>query len=117
MQRTAALFIVLFAMLWHTSALSRVGSTTNALTDLQHAALHWLDMSHHHHDDGAYHLDDSKESVQHALNDYPGATVALIVAALHSFAPRVSVAPGGRHEASSPDPALEGPLRPPRLRA
>ena len=117
MRSSLVLLALLFAMLWQSVALARVGSTVNVLADLEHAALHWQEEGHHHHDDGSYHLDDSNESAQHVLADHAGATVALMAAASHELAPLASAAPGGLHERLVPDPALDGLLRPPRSRA
>ena len=117
MRRCVVLFLTLFAMLWQTLAVARVGSTVNALIDIEHTALHWQQEGHHHHEDGSYHLDDSNESVQHLISDQVSATVALLVSSSHDFALQGSAAPGDQHEASVPEPALEGLLRPPRSRS
>ncbi|MBL8343857.1 MAG: hypothetical protein JNN03_00290 [Rubrivivax sp.] len=114
MRRSAVLLVMLFAMLWQTVAMARGGTTANALADLQHAALHWQEEGHHHHEDGSYHLDESKESAQHLLSDHVSAATALMFAASHGFPPLGSAAPGGLHEARVPDPTLDGLLRPPR---
>lgn len=117
MRRSAILLVMLFAMLWQSVAMARIGSTVNALADLAHATLHWQAEAHHHHDDGSYHLDDSKESVQHVVIDHLNASLALAAASLHDFPPLGSAAPDGLRERPVPDPALDGLLRPPRLRA
>ncbi|MDO9093869.1 MAG: hypothetical protein Q7U99_14680 [Rubrivivax sp.] len=108
---------MLLALFWQSVALARPGSTVNALADMAHAALHWQEEGHHHHEDGSYHLDDSNESVQHVLSDHLSATVALLATASHALPSLGSAAPGGLHRAPVPDPALEGLLRPPRLRS
>lgn len=105
---------MLFAMLWQSVALARVGSTVNALADLEHVALHWQQAGHHHHDDGSYHLDDSSASVQHVLSDHVSATAVLLVSSSYDVPHLASSAPGGPHTSLVPDPALEGLLRPPR---
>jgi hypothetical protein len=117
MRRTAVLVVMLFAMLWQSVALARVGSTVNVLADIAHTALHWQEEGHHHHEDGSYHLDDSSESVQHVLSDNVSATVALLVAAPQDPPHPGSAVPAGLHQAPVPDPSLEGPLRPPRSRS
>ncbi len=117
MCRFFVLLALLFAMLWQSVALARVGSTVNALADMQHTALHWQEKGHHHHEDGSYHLDDSNESVQHVLSDHVSATVALFVTSSHDFPRLGSAAPDGLRQASVPGPALEGLLRPPRSRS
>jgi hypothetical protein len=117
MRRSTVLFVMLFAMLWQSVAFARAGSTANALADLGHAALHWQEEGHHHHEDGSYHLDESKESAQHVLSDHVSAAAALMVPASHDFPPLGSAAPGGLHERLVPDPMLDGLLRPPRSRS
>lgn len=117
MRRSAVLLAVLFAMLWQSVALARVGSTVNVLADLEHTALHWQGEGHHHHEDGSYHLDDSNDSAQHVLVDHLCASVALMVTASHEFSSQGSAAPGGLRETRVPDPTLDGLLRPPRSRS
>lgn len=108
---------MLMAILWQSVAMARVGSTVNAMADLTHASLHWQGEAHHHHDDGSYQLDDSKESVVHVMTDHLNASLAL-AASLHDFPPFLgSAAPDGLHAQRLPNPSLDGPLRPPRRRA
>lgn len=117
MRRTSVLLVLLFAMLWQTVALARAGSTVNALVDLEHTALHWQEVGHHHQEDGSYRLDDSPESVQHVITDHVSASAALLVSMSHDFPRAGSAVPGGRQKASMPDPDPEGLLRPPRSRS
>ena len=118
MHRSVVLVAMIFAMLWQSVALARVGSTVNVLTDLEHAALHWQGEGHHHHDDGSYHPDDSKESAQHVVTDHVSASLAMAMAspASHHFPALGSAAFSGVHPTAAPDPALDGLLRPPRAR-
>ena len=117
MRRSAILLVMLFAMLWQSVAMARIGSTVNPLADLEHATLHWQGVAHHHHEDGSYHQDDSKESVQHVVTDHLNASLALTAASWHDFTPLGSVAPDGLRERLVPNPPLDGLLRPPRFRA
>ena len=117
MRRFAILFTVLFAMLWQSVALGRVGSAVNGLADLGHATLHWQDKSHHHHEDGSLHLDDSNASVQHLLCDHVSATAVVVATVVHTFATLASDAPGGLRQVAVPAPTLDGLFRPPRHRA
>ncbi len=117
MRRSAILLVMLFAILWQSVAMARIGSTVNALADLEHATLHWQEEAHHHHEDGSYHQDDSKESVQHVVTDHLNASLALAAASSHDFPYLGSAAPDGLHEQPVPNPSLDGLLRPPRLRA
>lgn len=116
MRRTPVIVALLFAMLWQSVALARMGSTVNAFADVAHTALHWQETAHHHHEDGSYHPDDSKESAQHLVCDHVCATIALPVAASHHFPLMASAAPEGLHAIPVPGPTLDGLLRPPRLR-
>lgn len=108
---------MLFAMLWQSVGLARVGSTVNALGDLEHAALHWQEEGHHHHEDGSYHQDDSNDSARHLLSDHVTVTTALLVTGSHDFPSLGSTAPGGVHATPAPNPTLDGLLRPPRSRS
>ena len=117
MRRSAILLVMLFALLWQSVAMARIGSTVNALADPAHATLHWQGEAHHHHENGSYHQDDSKESVQHVVTDHLNASLALAAASSHDFPPLGSAAPDDLRERPVPDPALDGLLRPPRLRA
>ena len=116
MRRSSVVLVMLFAMLWQSVALARAGSTVNALADMGHAALHWQEEGHHHHEDGSYHLDDSPESVQHVISDHVCAFAALLVSASRDFPPLASAAPGALHKAPLPDPAPQGLLPAPRSR-
>ena len=103
----------MFARLWQTVALPPIGSTVNLLADLQHAAQH----SHHQHEDGSYHLDESNESAQHLAAVHLNATLAIAAMSLPQFSAAGSGASGGVREARAPNPTLDGLLRPPRLRS
>lgn len=108
---------MLFAMLWQSVAMARVGATAHAVADLEHAALHWQEEGHHHHADGSYHLDDSTESVQHVLSDHVSAAAALVASSSQGFPPLGSAALGGLHDTLVPNPTLDGLFRPPRSRS
>ena len=115
MRRSAVVLLILFAMLWQSVAMARIGSTVNVLADLQHAALHLQEESHHHHDDGSYHLDESPDAAQHLLSDQLNATTALLSTAPHLlFMPTGSAATSSLHATRVPNPVLEGLFRPPR---
>ena len=117
MHRCAILLVLLFAMLWQSVAMARPGSTVNALADLAHAVLHWQGESHHHHEDGSYHLDDSNESKQHGVSDHLNASMALAATSSHGFPPLGSAVPPDLHRTPVATPALDGLFRPPRSRA
>lgn len=114
MRQHTVIFAMLFALLWQSVALARVGSTVAPLADREHASLHWQEEGHHHHEDGRYHLDDSNESAQHLLTDHLSTSAELMAAASQDFLLLGSVAPGDLYEAPVPNPASDGLLRPPR---
>jgi hypothetical protein len=117
MNRFLVVFVMLAAMLWQSSAMARPGSTVNVLADLEHAALHWQEEGHHHHEDGSFHLDDSQASKLHVLADHLTTATVLLAAVSHQFPPVSSSRPDGLYDTRVPDPFLDGLLRPPRLRA
>lgn len=117
MRRTAIVLTMLFAMLWQTVALARIGSPVNAIADLAHAALHWQDTGHHHHDDESYQVDDSSESTLHVVADHAGASLALETAPPRGVASAGAAAPCSTQQLAVPSPMLDGLLRPPRPHA
>jgi hypothetical protein len=117
MPRLAVLVVLLLAMFWQSAAMARIGSSVNVLADPEHAALHWNLESHHHHDDGTYHLGDSAGSSQHVLIDPVSATAALLMAGAPAFQALGSLPPVVEHPAPRPDLALGGLFRPPRPHA
>lgn len=117
MRRTAILIVTLFAMLWQTVALGRVGSSVNVFSDLAHAALHWSETSHHHGDDGHLHFDQSHESSQHIHIDPVSSTVALLLPTFPLVLPAPRNAVPDTADLLMPPPDLAGLLRPPRSRA
>ena len=117
MRRPVVLLVMLFAMLWQSVALARIGSSVNALADLEHTALHLQQEAHHHHEDGSYHLDESYESTQHLLTDHLSMTVELLISSCRLFLPLGSTPPGVLHHTTVASPVLDGLLRPPRARS
>jgi hypothetical protein len=107
--------LVLVSMLWQSLATAQVGSTLPTPSEMMHSVLHWQAESHHHHEDGSWHADDSAESSQHVLCDHLSSPAALPHSALqaHLLDARSSVHP--RVLSGLPAPHLKGPLRPPRL--
>jgi hypothetical protein len=114
MRRFHILAFMLFAMLWQSVAMARIGSTVNAMVDPAHAAMHWHEEAHHHNGDGSYHLDDSNESAQHVVIDHTNSSVALEDFSSPHFPPPERTMPKDRPLAPTPDPDPDGLLRPPR---
>lgn len=123
MPRAAVLVVLMLSMLWQSIALARIGSSVNVLADAAHAALHWHETAHHHHDDGSYHLVDAAapgeaaDAAQHVLTDPVGASTALLMASMPGFPAAGSLRPLMGPPGAWPEHALDGLLRPPRPHA
>jgi hypothetical protein len=116
-RRSVTVLVVLLAVLWQSVSLARAGLTVDALGDLKHAMLHWHGTAHHHHGDGSFHLDDSRESLEHVVTDLLGVPLlATTVPTQHGVLSMASVAPGPRSEPPVPQRPPDGLLRPPRPR-
>jgi hypothetical protein len=109
-----AKIFVLIALLWQSMAMSYADLTTS---DVRHAVLHWEAEVHHHHEDGTYHLDESKESAQHSAADHPSVSLAIA----SSFNPRLfgyePTALETKYRLVVPSPALDRLFKPPRPRS
>lgn len=94
--------------------------SAHAMPDIEaavHAASHGS-MSHHHEDDGSTHFDSSDESTQHMQADHcNGCVGALPGSAYLAGSPLHRVTAERARSDPPPEPFLEGPHRPPRLRA
>jgi len=117
MRSIPVILILLFSMLWQSVAMARMGSTVNVLVDVQHAALHWQEEGHHHHEDGSYQLDDSTASAQHLAVEQLSASMEMTAPSSLDFPPMGPAAPDSRLKAPVSNPTLDGLLRPPRSRA
>ncbi|WP_296560215.1 hypothetical protein [Pigmentiphaga sp.] len=118
MRRLVAIFL-LFFISCQTFATAAQGMTFGHADaeEQAHTLLHWEGAAHHHDDHGAYHQDDSEESVQHILADAGLNATALLQAAFPLFAAERMPSPAEAPEAAGPPPYLGGLIRPPRLTA
>lgn len=114
MCRVAVVLTVLVAIVWQAFALARLTTAPGAADDMAHALLHWHDISHHHHDDGDYHVDDSAESLAHVVADHLTVSAALPADAAAGIVPRAGCERTPLAARYVPDPFLDGLLRPPR---
>jgi hypothetical protein len=115
----AIIFVVLLALLWQTAATARVHAAGMQSTGahLAHAALHGGIDSHHHHDDGTTHENDSNESAQHTAADHASVSAAIVSSFVQGFSVvEMCVAPC-LSAADIPNPHVGLPFRPPRPRA
>lgn len=113
MLRSLALVALLACLLWQSFAFVHAGVTPQVGGDAEHSALHWADEPHHHHH-GEVQVDDSAESVAHAMSDHGCCAAALPP----SLAPMVDIRPDDAlptaAQGPTPTPFVDGWLRPPR---
>jgi hypothetical protein len=117
MCRRLSIACLLFALLCQALAVAGPAGSLARGQDAGHAALHWLEESHHHHDDGTWHLDDSDESAWHLVADHGYLAAAMLPDVSLPLPSLVAVAPRVHEVRASSPPFLAGPLRPPRLTA
>lgn len=113
MRRRLSLTLLLVSLVWQGIAMAS-WVTLDAARRAEHALVHWLASSHHHHEDGAIHLDDSNESVAHTHADHGYSSTFLLAGNPFPIAVHRPIAPATSHAVTAPKPFLEGPLRPPR---
>ncbi len=111
-------FLLMLCICWQSLAHAGAGVLMAEGADMVHAALHFEGKAHHHDGhDGAFHLDESSDSTQHAMDDACGfapallADLALPLPAIRPAAPVESLA------GEPPLPFLRGLERPPKPRA
>ncbi len=105
--------LLLLVMVFQAVTITLFSSSRNNLVDLTHAAMHWQQEGHHHHDSGDYHVEDSDESTHHLMADHTG-TPAVPTATNLRFFRQDSDDHAVLPARASPHPYLEGLLRPPR---
>ena len=114
MRRRISLMLLLISLVWQgiaTADCVALGAAGRA----EHDVLHWQNSSHHHHADGATHLDDSNESIQHTHADHGLGWAFLLAGAPAPMTVQRPPAPAASTSLAAPQPFLEGPLRPPRF--
>jgi hypothetical protein len=84
-----------------------------AADEIGHAFAHVQEPSHHHHDDGLMHVDETQESTFH-VHVGDGASVALVSSAVVRLPAPAPQGPPQQVRLSLPAPLLDGLLRPPR---
>ena len=112
MSRLDIVLVVIVALLWPPASLAH--TAFEAQDEVAHSVLHWQGESHHHHEDGSFHVDASSESVAHLAADQLTSAPALPVSdcVVSGFA--VSKAPLSAVDSPPADPFVAGLLRPPR---
>lgn len=83
-------------------------------SELTHVTLHWQAEAHHHAADGAIHVDDSQDSMQHVMTDCTHHNMAVIASAALAFIEPPSQGIAEASYSLLPPPVLDGLRRPPR---
>jgi hypothetical protein len=89
----------------------------HAAGGLAHDLMHWDKQSHHHHEDGTLHQEDSDEGFRHLQQDTFLSLMGLPSCVAISLIPATPWAPPVFDSSRVPAPVLDGPRRPPRLTA
>lgn len=114
MRHRLCLTLLLVCLVWQGIAMAS-WVTLDAASQAEHALVHWQASSHHHHEDGATHLDDSNESVAHTHADHGYSSTFLLAGEPFPTTVHRPIAPATSNSVTAPKPFLEGPLRPPRF--
>jgi hypothetical protein len=116
MRRFGLLFLLL-SLFWQSVVFAGSLWVPERMEDRAHAALHWEQEAHHHHDDGSYHVEDSSEALAHVQFDGALQLTALLGGTLCPPALPTGSAPADTCELHLPAPPPDGLRRPPRLQA
>jgi hypothetical protein len=117
MRRPVVLFLLLISLVWQSLSFAGQLSPLGPAQDWDHVLLHWQDAAHHHHEDGSFHQEDSRDAAIHIALDGALHAGAMIAAGFPPATPAARPLPAGIEQAAAPAPLIEGPRRPPRLPA
>ncbi len=117
MARSIRALLLLSIFLWQATA--TFGSTLPGSIEIEHLLTHAQNIDHHHHVDGAPHLEDSDGDgvVRHMHVDASNAHTALLVDVVTAFLNFRPAPPLVLLQTNWSSPALEGPLRSPKTTA
>jgi hypothetical protein len=114
MRSRATTVLLLLALLWQSMASAAPAWTSLSTQGLEHAAMHWLQEGHHHHDDGSYERDDSSDSMRHVTADVSPPVLGLLSEGWSVTTANGSASPVLTEDLFRPPPFVDGPHRPPR---
>lgn len=117
MRRGFGLFLLLLSLLLQSVVMAGGRASTVPGEDLAHAALHWQDEAHHHHEDGSYHFEDSAEALAHVQSDCVTHLSALLGPDLSMGIALAADTPPSAYTLHLPTPPPQPLRRPPRLQA
>lgn len=110
--------LLLLPLLWQLLPVLSPLSVVERAVELEHAALHWQDTDHHHHDgDQSFHVDDTGGASMHFHADGEFNTAGPLTTGWSRVAAGQPPSPDMDEESFFPSAHLEGPLRPPRRTA
>lgn len=115
--RRFGLFFLLLSLLWQSTVMAGSLWAPERMEDPAHAALHWEQEAHHHHDDGNYHVGDSGEALAHVHFDGAFNMTALLGGTPDAPTLPTGSAPADICQLHLPAPPPDGLRRPPRLQA
>ena len=116
MRRLSVLIYLIVSLLWQAAAIAVPMEAVGDEDAATHAALHWQESGHHHHDgdDSGFHEDDSSDSRQHTLLDDGFSSPALYSTSAPSIDSWGSAAPPVLDDQHAPTPYVDKRRRPPR---
>lgn len=116
MSRKLRIFITLAAFVWQSLTMIGSVSVTHMVDAWEHQVVHAQDNPHHHHADQSLHMDD-EDAVHHLHPDLGNHTAGLLSEGWPEQARVRSMSLPPIAPAAWISAFLEGPLRPPMLRA
>jgi hypothetical protein len=114
MRRSLGLLLLLVSFFWQSAALAGGRWMPELAQDPEHAALHWQDSAHHHHDDGSYHVEDSGDAFAHVQFDAASGGAALLPSAVIAPGAVARGSPAFSYLLILPSPPADSLRRPPR---
>jgi hypothetical protein len=118
MLRIFGLLLLVTSLLWQSAAMAGGQLLPELAEDAEHAALHWQERAHHHHDDGSYDAHDGDAGAfVHVHFDGASGGAALPARTPGVMAGPEAAAPSFHYFVALPWPPLPGLRRPPRTSA
>ena len=115
MSRRIRSFVLFCTVLWQAIALAAPVLDSDVATSWLHSALHAQYVDHHHHHDGAVHLDDSNGKFVHTHAEHDLNSAGLLLDPWTQATPVRSLLESALLFIGCPSPSLDGLYRPPRL--
>ena len=117
MLKHARALILLAVLMLQSLAVLGSWSVSQQVGELEHLIVHCQDANHHHHADNDLHMDDDGGPLQHMHADSGSSPAGLLSSQQTTLTSARSMSPPELNLSIWLSPTLEGPLRPPMLRA